>query len=186
MQAKTPAEALRALDGFRILCALRQGSLGVEAVNLLVEEHLRTLGWIQGSGQLYQGRPLMVTRNDPGSGLFNGDIGLLWPDDSGQLRAWFQLADGSLKALLPNRLPQHETAWALSIHKAQGSEFTSVLMLLPDNPNHPLLTRELLYTGISRARERLGLLASPDVVAAAIGRVVRRASGLAQRLRPLY
>lgn len=185
MQALNPKEALKALEDFRILCALRQGSLGVEAVNLLVEDQLRREGLIRARGQHYQGRPLMVTHNDPGLGLFNGDIGLLWSDDKGQMRAWFQLADGSLKALMPNRLPPHETAWALSVHKSQGSEFTQVLLLLPDNADNPLLTRELLYTGISRAREKVSLLASRPVISAAISRQVQRASGLGERLRPI-
>lgn len=183
MQAQTPSAALKALDGFRILCALRHGHPGVESINPLVEQHLRHLGWIQTTGDLYRGRPLMISRNDPALGLFNGDTGVLWPDEQGQLRAWFQLADGSLKALTPNRLPAMETAFALSIHKAQGSEFTRLLLLLPDRADSPLLTRELLYTGISRAREQVSLLASPEVLKAALGRVVQRASGLEMRLR---
>jgi exodeoxyribonuclease V alpha subunit len=183
MQAQTPSAALKALDNFRILCALRRGHPGVETINPLVEQHLRHLGWIQDSGDLYRGRPLMISRNDPALGLFNGDTGVLWPDEQGHMRAWFQLADGSLKALMPNRLPALETAFALSIHKAQGSEFTRLLLLLPDRADSPLLTRELLYTGISRAREQVSLLASPEVLQAALGRVVQRASGLEMRLR---
>lgn len=183
MQAKSPQDALKALDGFRILCALRQGNLGVEGINPLVERHLRSQGLIATTDGQYRGRPLLIGRNDANLGLFNGDIGVLWPDEQGQLRAWFQQADGSLKALLPNRLPAHETAYALSIHKAQGSEFTRVLLVLPDNPDNPLLTRELLYTGISRAREQVGLLASAEVIRAALARQVKRASGLGERLR---
>lgn len=183
VRAQNPSEALKALDDFRILCALRRGQLGVETLNPLVEQHLRQLGWIQDSGDLYRGRPLMISRNDPGLGLFNGDTGVLWPDEQGQMRAWFQLTDGSLKALMPNRLPALETAYALSIHKAQGSEFTRLLLLLPDKVDSPLLTRELLYTGISRAREQLSLLASPEVLQVALDRVVQRASGLEMRLR---
>jgi exodeoxyribonuclease V alpha subunit len=183
VRAQNPSEALKALDDFRILCALRRGQLGVETLNPLVEQHLRHLGWIQDSGDLYRGRPLMISRNDPGLGLFNGDTGVLWPDEQGHMRAWFQLTDGSLKALMPNRLPALETAYALSIHKAQGSEFTRLLLLLPDKVDSPLLTRELLYTGISRARKQLSLLASPEVLQAALGRVVQRASGLEMRLR---
>jgi exodeoxyribonuclease V alpha subunit len=125
---------------------------------------------------------LLVTQNAHGLGLFNGDIGILWPDGEGALRAWFRLPDGSLRALAPGRLPAHETAFALTVHKSQGSEFGQVLLLLPLQDS-PVLTRELLYTGISRAVSRVTLWGDWPVLEAALGKVVKRASGLAERLR---
>ena len=118
------------------------------------------------------------------SGLFNGDSGIILPDPSagGELRAFFLSAEGRLRRFLPSRLPVHETAFAITVHKSQGSEFKKVLLILPQS-DAPILTRELLYTGLTRAREGVELWASESVLRAAISRRVTRSSGLRKRSR---
>ncbi|USF87223.1 exodeoxyribonuclease V subunit alpha [Candidatus Endoriftia persephone] len=184
MQAAGPEAALDALDRVRILCALRQGAAGVEQVNRQVAQALQVAGLIRREEEHYAGRPIMISRNDYHLGLFNGDVGLLWPDAAagGVLRAWFRLPDNSLRRVLPARLPPHETAFALTVHKSQGSEFARVLLLLPDSDSL-VLSRELLYTGVTRASGTVELWGRWEILAAAVGRRLSRASGLSERLR---
>jgi exodeoxyribonuclease V alpha subunit len=130
----------------------------------------------------YPGRPVMVQRNDYLLKLFNGDIGITLPDEHG--RPWVHFPDdqGGFRRVAPARLPPHDTAFAMTVHKAQGSEFDHVLVLLPARISRGL-TRELLYTAVTRARERVGVAASPPVLAASIATVTHRHSGLAARIR---
>jgi exodeoxyribonuclease V alpha subunit len=190
-------QVLRAFDRFRLLCALRQGDWGVAGLNVAVEAALRQAGVIprelrlaQGPGPgWYEGRPVMVTRNDPALGVFNGDVGLALraaptpqaPDRPGPLRVWF--ADGDqLRHVLASRLAAVETAWAMTVHKSQGSEFEHTALVLPPQAN-PVLTRELVYTGITRSRQAFTLVApQPAVFDAAVQRRTHRSSGLAERL----
>jgi len=123
----------------------------------------------------------MVMRNDYSVQLFNGDVGLIWPNAEGHLRAYFQGADGQLRCLLPSRLPACETVFAMTVHKSQGSEFDQVHLLLPPTPN-PVITRELVYTAVSRARHRLVLCASEPALTAALMQRTQRDSGLRDRL----
>ena len=170
--------ALQELSRFRILCALRAGPYGVVRVNELAEEIFEEAGLIRQTGSWYLRRPVMVTRNDYTLRLFNGDTGAILPDAGGGVpRAFFLGTEGELRAVLPARLPEHETAYAMTVHKSQGSEFERVLIVLPDR-DVPILTRELLYTGITRARAGVEIWAGEDVLAAAIGRRVSRSSGL--------
>jgi exodeoxyribonuclease V alpha subunit len=182
MQAKSPEQALDALEAFRILCAVRQGPAGVVQANRVVQQALANSGHIQLSGEFYAGRPIMVTRNDYHLGLFNGDIGILWPDPeaNGALRAWFRLPDNSINSLMPGRLPDFETAFALTVHKSQGSEFARVLLLLPETDS-PVLTRELVYTGITRAAKTVAIWGANATLVRAISRRVERTSGLLDR-----
>ena len=121
----------------------------------------------------------MVTQNNPSSHLFNGDIGLCMPDQdqNGKLMVFFQRADGSVKKYLPSRLPNCETVFAMTIHKSQGSEFDEVFIALPEAIN-PVLTKELLYTAITRAKKTIRLVASEAVFKAAVGQKVERMTGL--------
>lgn len=178
-----PREAMAQFDTFRVLCALRGGPAGVEHVNGAVEQNLRSRGLITTQKEHYKGRPIMVSRNDYNLGLFNGDIGILWPDDevSGELRAWFLMPDNTMKRVLPSRLPEHETAYAMTVHKSQGSEFEKLLLILPDEYNE-LLTRELLYTAVTRARKEVEIWASTEIVERSIKTKLKRASGLADKL----
>ncbi len=178
-----PQRALQAFGRLRILCAIRSGPQGVQALNRALEDELSRRGLIHQGGVFYAGRPIMVTRNDYGLRLFNGDVGLLLPDEraDGALRAFFQMPDGELRSFAPSRLPEHETVYAMTVHKSQGSEFDRVVLVLPVEPT-PVLTRELLYTGITRARHRVRLAATADALKTAIERRSQRASGLRDRI----
>ncbi|MBN2125552.1 MAG: ATP-binding domain-containing protein, partial [Deltaproteobacteria bacterium] len=182
---RDPLESFRILDGFRILCALREGPWGVAAFNVLVERILRKEGLIGSEkGPWYAGRPILVTRNDYSLHLFNGDVGVLLPDPAsqGELRAHFPGPGGILRRFHPARLPEHETVYAMTVHKSQGSEFARVLLVLPDRDS-PVLTRELLYTGITRARERVEIRGKKEVFQVAVSRGIERRSGLRDALR---
>ncbi|HEY6556523.1 MAG TPA: exodeoxyribonuclease V subunit alpha [Polyangiaceae bacterium] len=173
---------LALLNGFRILCAHRNGPFGINALNDLTERQLRALGQLDASGTSYDGRPVIVTRNDYQLELFNGDVGAFVREpDSGTLRAYFLRPSGELRSFLPSRLPPHETVFAMTVHKSQGSEFDHVLLVLPPEPS-PIVTRELLYTAVTRARRRVEIAASPAVLRAAIDTRVQRASGLTDAL----
>ncbi len=181
--ADSAAAALERLDSFRLLCALRHGSQGVSGLNDLAERVLCRAGLITGSPAWYAGRPIMILRNRYSQQLFNGDTGILWPDRQGRLQAWFRRPDGSLRPVALSRLPEHETAWAITIHKSQGSEFDTVLLVLPDSDVR-VLSRELVYTAITRARRGLRLYADPEILARAVRRRAVRHSGLRSRLWP--
>lgn len=176
---------LKAFTHFQVLCALREGPFGVKGLNERIEQLLNRKGLIRRpaalAGKWYAGRPVMISRNDSALGLFNGDIGIALQDEQGELRVWFQLPGGEVKSVQPSRLPAHETAYAMTVHKSQGSEFEHTLFVLP---NHflPVLTRELVYTAITRAKTKLSLYASEKVFGMAIRTQTQRRSGLAQRL----
>lgn len=177
-----PATVAAAFARFRVLCALREGPRGVAAVNEALTRRLRPALGADPWSAAYPGRPLMVLRNDPLLGLFNGDIGFTLAGDDGTLRVHFPNADGTMRALAPGQLPPHETAWAMTVHKAQGSEFDAVLVLLPAQRSR-VLTRELLYTALTRARVGVTLCGGAPVLEAAIATPTRRRSGLLARLR---
>lgn len=177
LEAATAAEALRVQSAFRILCAIRGGPYGVDHLNRLAESVLA--GSLQPSGRHYPGRPIMILQNDYNLGLFNGEIGVILPNpaDSSELRAYFPVANGGVRDLHAARLPDHETAWAMTVHKSQGSECDRVLLILPDRDN-AVLTRELVYTGLTRAREAAEVWFSAPVLRQAIERKTVRYSGL--------
>jgi exodeoxyribonuclease V alpha subunit len=172
-----PAEALARLDRFRVLCAHRNGPLGVEAVNQRLGAALERAGVIQRSARWYAGRPVLVTANDHQLKLYNGDVGLVLKAEDGSLRVFFAAGAGQVRSLSPSQLPAHETVYAMSIHKSQGSEFTEVAIVLP-RADSPLLTRELLYTAVTRARERAVLYGDRVSVRTGAESPVARASGL--------
>ena len=176
------ASALDLFSRFRILCAVREGFRGVAGINSAVETVLEKNHFIRRTGKWYQGRPVMVTRNDYGIRVFNGDIGMIFRGSDEALQACFTWPDGTQRSLAPARLPEHETAFALTVHKSQGSEFDYVLLVLPDMPL-PVLTRELLYTGITRARKSVTICATPEVFSAAVERCITRTSGLRDGLK---
>jgi exodeoxyribonuclease V alpha subunit len=176
-------DALAAFNRFRVLCALREGPFGVQTVNQALETELARRGLIDTGKPFYPGRPIMVTRNDYALKLFNGDVGLVWPDPdaSHALRAFFPLPDGTLKGHAVSRLPPHESVFAMTVHKAQGSEFRRVLLLLPVEPS-PVVTRELFYTGITRAMEGVTVGATEATVRRSLVQRSRRQTGLRDRL----
>ncbi len=183
LKEKAPEQAFAAFSRFRILCAMRSGPYGVEAVNQLVQQRLAHAGLIHPQGRWYAGEPVMITRNDYNLGLFNGDVGLILPDEEsqGELRAFFPSGAGGMRKVLPLRLPDYEAAFAMTVHKSQGSEFDRVLLILPDR-DAPILTRELLYTGITRAKRSVELLAAEALFLTAVQRRIARKSGLRERL----
>lgn len=172
---------LRRFHDFQLLCALREGRFGVSGLNEAIRNSLARAGLVDDTGIWYQGRPVLITRNDPGLGLYNGDIGITLKNSDGRLRVVFELPNGSLKQLLPNRLPEHDTVFAMTIHKSQGSEFRHTVIALPESFS-PIITRELVYTGITRARQRLDLFCDSAVLTRAVSTPTARASGLRERL----
>lgn len=178
-----PSEIFASLNDYRVLCALQQGPDGVIAINRRIEAELRSRGYITGDSEWYQGRPVLVTRNSYGLGLFNGDIGVALPNPQagGGISVVFPISDGSFRWIAPARLPEHQTVFAMTVHKSQGSEFNEVLLQLPALDN-PLLTRELLYTAITRSRSRFYISTEQEVFRALVHRQLRRNSGLAEVL----
>jgi exodeoxyribonuclease V alpha subunit len=183
-----PGAAMEAFGRFRILCAVREGARGVAAINRLVGKHFRTtLMHPLDPGEhseWYPGRPVMVLRNDYVLKLFNGDIGIVMPDASGTPMVFFPEGDAGFRTIAPIRLPAHETAFAMTVHKSQGSEFDRVLLLLPGDHN-PVLTRELVYTAVTRARLSVTLVSGAAVLETAIRTPTRRRSGLVARFGEL-
>jgi len=180
LAAETPAAALTALDGFRVLCAEREGTWGVSGMNAEVERWLRSQGTVI-TERWYHRRPVLITANDYGSQLFNGDVGVAWEAD-GEMLVHFLGPDGTTRAMQPARLPETQTAWAMTVHKAQGSEFTNVVVMLPAKGSR-VLGRELLYTAVTRARSHVLLVGEESVLRSAVSRTVRRGSGLEALLR---
>jgi exodeoxyribonuclease V alpha subunit len=174
---------LRQFDRFRVLAALREGPWGVAGLNTAIERALSDAGLLQRRGEWYEGRPVIVTRNDPALGVFNGDVGVVLrtPGADGSLRACF--GDGDLlRKVAVGRLADVETAFAMTVHKSQGSEFEHVLLVLPEEDS-PVLTREWLYTGITRASQAFTLACKPPLVLVqATARLTQRVSGLKARL----
>lgn len=174
----TPVAALAALARFRVLCALRDGPGGVTGLNALTE------GWLQRQGRAVMGwydhRPVLVTANDAATQLYNGDVGVTLAID-GVPMVHFPASDGGVRSFMPSQLPAHETAWAMTVHKSQGSEFDHVLVVLPEADSR-VLTRELLYTAVTRARRSVTISGSDRMIEAAIHRSVVRGSGLTDRL----
>ncbi len=183
MNAEGAVALLQAFNQIRLLCALHDGPWGINGMNQAIGQRLQTQGKLKMTADWFAGRPVMITENDYGLGLYNGDIGIA-ASDGERLRVWFVLPDGKAHGFLPSRLPAHDTAWAMTVHKSQGSEFTHTLLLLPPETN-PLLTRELLYTGITRAREQLDLFATPEVLALMVRKQTERYSGLVSMLETM-
>ncbi|MDG1753050.1 MAG: ATP-binding domain-containing protein, partial [Thalassotalea sp.] len=188
-------EAFHLLSKFRFLSATRQGETGVETINQLVESilmpHLFANSYSNNqiyrsinthsqtkNNALYHTKPIMINENDYSLGFYNGDIGIIWKNKDGHLMAIFEQQDGEFKHILPSRLPQYETVYAMTIHKTQGSEFQHVAMILPSNTDNKLLTRELLYTGITRAKTQITLQSKKPVWFQGVESKVSRHSGI--------
>ncbi|MDB5934545.1 MAG: recD, partial [Massilia sp.] len=174
---------LQSFESFRLLCAVREGEWGVTGLNAAIEQRLETARLIRRRGEWYVGRPVMVTRNDYGTGVFNGDIGLTLADPARpeSLRVYFLEGD-KVRSVLATRLRHVETAYAMTVHKSQGSEFAHTVLVLPKSGGS-VLARELVYTGITRASKVFTLVSPASaVLAEAIGRRTRRASGLREML----
>ncbi len=182
-EASDPIEALKQLEHFTILCALRQGPYGVLAINRIAEEILYSEGLIDKKGGWYHGRPVMITKNDYNIGLFNGDIGIVFSDHEGNsdLGAFFMMSDGSVRKIPVSRLPVHETVYAITVHKSQGSEFDRVVLILPDRFS-PVITRELIYTAITRSKGYLEIWGNEHCFVEGVKGRIKRVSGLRDAL----
>lgn len=167
-------EALDMLSKFRILVANKNLDIGTDRLNQKIE---KLLGKIIDSN--YKARPIMITQNSYSLGLFNGDIGIIWPDSNGKLRAYFDGKDDRVFSL--NMLPNYETVYAMTIHKTQGSEFYEVVVILPKQINK-VLTRELLYTGITRAKNKLNIIADMSTLEIVVKNSLVRNSNVAALL----
>lgn len=177
-------KAFERFESFRILCAVRNGPCGVTAVNGMIERILYAAGLIRSDSAWYVGRPIMISVNDYSLDLYNGDVGIVMPDPDNPNRrvACFFAGDGrTIRRFVPQRLPPHETVFAATVHKAQGSEYGRVLLLLPP-ADLPLVSRELVYTGITRAKKSVEVWANRDAFSKAILRRVVRMSGLREAL----
>ena len=180
-ELEDPAQALQQAARLRLLTALREGPQGSRALNGRIEA-LLSGSRIGTPPAWFPGRLLLVTENSYRHGLFNGDVGVCLADGNGTPLAWFPGGSEGVRAFHPAALPAHESAFAMTVHKAQGSEFDQVWLQLPARDNR-VLSRELVYTGITRARRELHLAASAAVLEAALSRHARRVSGLAWRLQ---
>ncbi|QIR14842.1 exodeoxyribonuclease V subunit alpha [Shewanella aestuarii] len=183
----SPQQIIEQYNQYRMLCAMRAGEYGVDGMNIAITDSLRQAKLIEPKHEFYLGRPIIIQSNDYNLGLFNGDIGLVLQDElnPSRLMTHFIKADGSLLKVLPARLPKHDTCFAMTVHKSQGSEFDKVSFVLPQRPSvaqWQLLTKELVYTAITRAKNHFYCLGSAQVFERAVKQVTLRASGLAQRL----
>ncbi len=183
LKENEPSKVFDLFNRVRILCAVREGPFGVNTLNLLVEQILRDEGLIRREGRWYRGRPILVTKNDYNLRLFNGDVGITLPDPEarGELRVFFPGPEGIPRKFPPLRLPEHETVFAMTVHKSQGSEFDRVLFLMPDR-NVQVLTRELVYTAITRAKEKVEVWGKEDIFRTAVAHRISRTSGLRDAL----
>ncbi len=183
LNSENPYDAFNLFDTFRILTPLREGPFGVKMLNAMIENILSGHGLIETSRAIYPYLPLLITRNDYNLHLFNGDVGIIMPigDKDKRLMALFRSDRGGLRHVPPARLPEYEHGYVMSVHKSQGSEFDSVLLVLPLK-DAPVLTRELIYTAITRAKKRVAIWGTRDVFKAAVGKRIERNSGLRDAL----
>ncbi|MBX9929433.1 MAG: exodeoxyribonuclease V subunit alpha [Gemmatimonadaceae bacterium] len=179
--AASPTELLSALSALRVLAPERGGRFGVERLNAAIEWWWRAQGTATDE-PWYHRRPVLVTANDYATDVYNGDIGVVWRDGE-TTTVHFPAANGTTRAIAPARLPTVESAWAMTIHKAQGSEFDEVVVVLPEEASR-VLVRESLYTAVTRAKQKVTVVGSAEVLSAAIDQVTVRVSGLQEALEP--
>ena len=179
-QSEDLAEAFGQLSQFIVLAPLNHGPFGANAINRLTEDKIRRQHNLA-SVEFYSGQPLLVLENNYDLGLFNGDLGIVWPDDSGELFAWFSDSEGAYQKIRTSWLPRHSTAHSLTIHKSQGSEFEHVAGVFSPEDTE-FATRELIYTCVSRAKSEITLFGNIDALCAAVSRRVNRATRLDNRI----
>ncbi|MCO5249239.1 MAG: exodeoxyribonuclease V subunit alpha [Chitinophagales bacterium] len=173
-------KALQKFKKLRILCAIREGAEGVHEWNKKVQDILKDNGLLKIDSEYYEHRPVIVNKNNYELGLFNGDIGLI-RFENGVKRAWFESDDDGIKSVSASSLDSVDTVFAMTIHKSQGSEFDKVLVVLPQKKELPILTRELLYTAVTRAKEKVTVIGKNEVVKVCCEKRVKRGSGIADR-----
>ena len=181
--AQSPEEAFSLFNRFRLLCALRHGPYGAIALNSIIEHMCRHMGLIPRAERWYKCRPIIITMNDYQLKLFNGDVGIVFPDEDaeGQLRVYFPAEGGGFRKLLTGRLKDYETVYAMTVHKSQGSEFDHVTLILPDRSSK-VVTRELVYTAITRAKKSVEVWGVEQTFHDALSQTTCRESGLKDML----
>lgn len=180
-------EAFALLAKHQVLCAQRSGTRGVDEVNLAIEQELSKQNLIDASREFYPGRPIIISQNDHRAQIFNGDLGIVMvdPNNPALTKVWLMAENDQVRGILPNRLPAHENVYAITIHKSQGSEYEEVHLCLPSQQGSAALrglSRELLYTGLTRAKKMFTLYAEQNVIEHAITHQCHRSSGLTDRL----
>ena len=180
IEEKDILEALKKLNNLKVLCVIREGEQGLYAINKKIEQYLIKQNLINITGDFYYNRPVMITSNNYELSLFNGDIGLVRADENGELKVWFE-DKGNLLSFSPSYVSNAETVFAMTIHKSQGSEFDKVMVILPDMEDVPLLTRELLYTAVTRAKSKVIVQGEESAILKAADSYVKRGSGIIQR-----
>lgn len=179
--SESSGEAIAAFEKCRVLCATNSGPLGVEQINQLISRRMLLRNRLADS-EIFQGMPIMITRNQHQMGLYNGDTGIIWEENNELQACFYNYQNGQIRHFPLNRLPGYKLAWATTVHKSQGSEFESVYLVLPDDQNSSVLSRELIYTAITRTRNNFFLQASQAVLVSTIENLTRRHSGLAAKL----
>jgi len=174
--------ALKKLNNVKILCAVREGNFGIAEYNDRISGYLQAKGLLQvNPAGFYENQPILITKNTPALNLFNGDIGIVRKNEKGDYIVYFEGSD-ALVEIPSNRIDSYQTVFAMTIHKSQGSEFKQVGLVLPDDENLPILTRELIYTGITRAKEGALIIGTEAVLQKGVSRQVERASGITSRI----
>jgi len=176
-------KVLEKINELRVLCAVREGEQGLYAINNKIEKYLHLNKLINLTSDFYENRLIMITSNNKELGLFNGDIGIIRRDANGALKAWFQDGKDKIKSVLPGYISDVETVFAMTIHKSQGSEFNKVLVVLPKGEDIKLLTRELLYTAVTRAKENVLVQGSEALILETANAKVERGSGIIERFK---
>ena len=174
--------ALQKFQSLRLLAVTREGAKGLKQLNKQIELTLSKASRLNTQLEFYGNRPVMITKNHPELGLFNGDIGIVRPDDDGVLKIWFEMGDQTVKGYMPGLFAQCETVYAMTVHKSQGSEFDYVWVVLPESGADQLMTCELLYTAVTRGKKSVCIQANQSQLLAAIQRRVKRSSGIINRL----
>ena len=181
IKEKDIALALKKMNQLKVLCAVREAEQGLYAINKKIEQYLLQRGFIKITGEFYENRPVMITGNNYELSLFNGDTGIVRYNENGELRIWFEDKEG-VKSVFPSFISNSETMYAITIHKSQGSEFEKVLVVLPSRDNVRILTRELLYTAVTRAKNKVLIQGSEEIILQTATNFVKRGSGIIQRL----
>ncbi len=173
-------EAMEGMDGLRILCGTKRGPGGVESVNRFMRDAVEHYEKAPGR-TIFKGVPVIINRNNYMMELFNGDTGIAWPDESGRLKIWFSFGKTEMRSFSPLGLPSFDHAWAITVHRSQGSEFKKVVFILPSGKT-AMPGRELLYTAVTRAREEITIWGTWEDLRACVENRTRRDSGLSMRL----
>ncbi|MBF0278567.1 MAG: exodeoxyribonuclease V subunit alpha [SAR324 cluster bacterium] len=182
VHGKDAAAAFKAFKSFMVLSATRRGLFGSNNINRVIENLLREENLIPQETVWFPGRPIMITRNDYNLNLYNGDIGIILTDpQDNRLRTFFE-SDGGFRRIAPARLPEHETVFAMTIHKSQGSEFDEILLILPEPGSEPF-GRELIYTGVTRSRNAVNIWTEEKIFKSTVQKRCERSSGLKDKLR---